>query len=93
MLKPLDIVVLAELSLRAPGAPWTQATLATKLGLSQPSIHRSLAQLERSGLWKGPLVQRSGFRDLVMHGIRYVYPPELGAPTRGLATVHVGAGL
>lgn len=85
--------MLAELSLQTKGALWTQAALATKLGLSQPSIHRSLAQLERSGLWKGQAVQRSGFHDLIVHGIRYVYPPELGAPTRGLATAHAGAGL
>lgn len=92
-LKPLDIVVLAELKLRTPEETRTQAALATKLGLSQPSVHRSLVQLARSGLWKGLQVQRPAFRDLIVHGIRCVYPAELGAPTRGLVTAHAGAGL
>ena len=93
MLKPIDIVVLAGLLLRSPDQAWTQLELSQKLHLSQPSIHRSLKQLERSGLWRGGHPQLSSFRDLIVYGVRFVYPPEIGAPTRGLPTAHAGPGL
>ncbi len=93
MLKPIDIVVLSELVLRSPERAWTQSGLAQKLRLSQPSIHRSLKQLEKSGLWRHQSPQQLAFHKLLVHTVRTVYPPELGAPTRGLATAHSGAGL
>jgi hypothetical protein len=32
-------------------------------------------------------------RDLIVHAVRYVYPAELGAPARGIATAHGGPTL
>ncbi len=32
-------------------------------------------------------------RELIVHAVRYVYPAELGAPARGLATAHAGPTL
>ncbi len=31
--------------------------------------------------------------NLLVHGVPYVYPPELGAPARGVPTAHSGPGL
>jgi hypothetical protein len=92
-LKPIDIVVLSELVLRGPENTFSQAQLAQKLQMSQPSIGRSLAQLHRSGLWRDRVPQSWAFHKLIIHAIGYVFPGELGAPTRGLPTAHVGAGL
>lgn len=93
MLKPLDIVVLAELVLRSPDLSWSQVELAQKLLVSQPSIHRALKQLEFSGLRRGRHIQRSAFFQIIVHAVRYVYPAELGAPTRGIPTAHAGSRL
>lgn len=83
MLKPLDIAVLGWVR-TVPGAmPWTQIEVASGLGVSQSSVHRAMRQLERSELLtKDP----RPFRDLVVHAIRHVYPPSLGARARGLPT-------
>jgi len=93
MLKPIDIVVLAELVLRSEDETWTQSELALKLHMSQPSIHRSLRQIEQSGLWRGRQPQRAALHRLIVHAVRHVYPAELGAPTRGVPTAHAASGL
>ena len=94
MLKPIDIVVLTDLILRAKRQQaWTQAQLAQKLHLSQASIHRSLKQLKRSGLWRADQPQLSAFRNVIVHAVRAVYPAVLGAPARGVPTGHAGPGL
>ena len=60
--------------------------------MSQPSIHRSLRQLQHSGLWRGRQPQRVAFFKLLVHAIANVYPAVLGPPTRGVPTAHAGAG-
>jgi hypothetical protein len=90
MLKPVDIAVLCALISWPPGQEWTQATVANMIGISQSNVHRALRQLERSGLWSGRAPRKTSVRELLAHGVRYVYPPELGPPTRGLPTAHAG---
>lgn len=83
MLKPLDLTVLAYLRTELRGSSWTQAQVAAGLGISQSSVHRALQQLDASALLgedDRPL------RDLLVVAVRHVYPPVLGAPTRGLVT-------
>lgn len=90
MLNPSDIVVLSAICLRH--GDWTQSDIARQLGLSQSSVNRSLRQLRTSGLWRGRAggVDRAGVVELFVHGIKYVYPAELGAPARGVPTAHSG---
>lgn len=89
MLAGLDIVVLAALVPRAPGA-WTQASLAQELGISQSQVHYALRRGEKAGLYSA---QRTGLRapaflEFAEHAIKFFFPPELGAPTRGIYTAH-----
>src|SRR5690606_25642222 len=93
MLKPVDIIVLAELLLRYPDTSATQLELAQKLGLSQSTIHRAMSQLERSGLWQHERPQVLRIQELFEHALSSVYPASLGAPARGLGTAHSGPGL
>lgn len=60
--------------------------------MSQSSVNRSLRQLRVSGHWRGRGggVHRAGAVELFVHGVKYVYPAELGAPTRGVPTAHSG---
>lgn len=90
VLKPVDILVLCALLSRSPGESWTQLELARMLGIAQSNVHRALQQLEKSGLWSDRTPRRAAARELLVHGIRYVYPAELGAPSRGLPTAHAG---
>jgi DNA-binding Lrp family transcriptional regulator len=92
MLRSSDIIVLAALCLRSND--WTQVEIARQLALSQSSVNRSLKQLRASGLWRGQGggVNRTGATEFFVHGLKYVFPAELGAPTRGLPTAHSGPG-
>ncbi len=88
MLKPLDVVVLAKV-LVMPDEHWNQPLLARELGLPVTNVHRALKQLEQSGLLTEKRPQRHAFFGLVTHAIRYVYPPVLGQPSRGVPTGHL----
>lgn len=92
MLKPFDVVVLAWLVADAPEAS-TQTRIAAGLGVAQSSVHRALAQLDASRLVLGGKPERRAFRELAVHAVRYVYPPVLGAPSRGIPTAHASPGL
>lgn len=87
VLKPVDITVMAYLSAR-PTRDWTQTGVASDLGISQSSVHRALAQLERSRMLRDRTPDGQALLELVLHGVRYVYPPELGPPAPGVPTAH-----
>jgi hypothetical protein len=93
MLKPVDFTVLAWLASADLESRWTQAQVASGLGISQSNVHRALAQLDRSGLLFEGGARRSALYELIVHAVRYVYPAELGPPTRGMATAHAGPTL
>jgi len=88
MLKPVDIVVLSKV-LVTPDEHWNQPSLARELGLPVTNVHRALKQLEQSGLLTDRRPQRQAFFGLVTHAVRHVYPPVMGAPSRGVPTAHL----
>ena len=83
MLKPIDLTVLAFLRTELRDTTWTQMQVASGLQISQSAVHRALQQLKVSGLMGR---HDRSFRDLLVHAVRHVYPPVLGAPTRGVPT-------
>lgn len=90
MLRPLDLTVLLFLRSALRDRPWTQTDVAVGLGIAQSSVHRALQQLEASrlrGAHDGPL------RDLLVHAVSHVYPPVVGAPSRGVPTSHAHPSL
>ncbi len=93
MLKPVDFTVLVYLASADIGLHWTQTQVAVGLGISQSNVHRALAQLDRSGLLIEGGPRRTALRELIVHAVRYVYPADLGAPARGIATAHAGPTL
>lgn len=94
-LRPLDLVVAFGALTLMEGQGWTQAALASRLGISQPAVHRALAQLRRSQLWsEGTSRPRhAALLELVVHGARYVFPAQPGAPARGVVTAHAAPSL
>ena len=83
MLKPIDLTVLAFLRTELRDVAWTQVQVASGLQIAQSAVHRALQQLDLSGLKGRP---DRPLRDLLVHAVRHVYPPVLGAPTGGLPT-------
>lgn len=91
VLKPQDVVVLLKARLW-PGGAWKFADLAHELGMSASEVHSavkraSIAQLlvprPDLGMWT---VQRRNLLEFLLHGLRYVFPEQRGAETRGIPT-------
>jgi DNA-binding transcriptional MocR family regulator len=86
VLRAQDIVVLLKLAGR-PG-DWTLRSLAAETGLARNGIHRSLQRLDEAGLYD--IARRranaSQAQEFLVHGARYLFPPELGGETRGIET-------
>lgn len=84
-----DIALLLKLSLRE-GPRVLLKDLADELFLAPSEVSRSLARCKNSGLlyWSDAekRVNRSALLEFLAHGIKYAFPPERGAPTRGIPT-------
>lgn len=89
MLKPLDIVVLLKLSLLGGERP-TYLQLANELHLYPSEVYASIKRSRASQLVQGPelndRLNRTALLEFLLHGIRYAFPAEPGAMTRGLPT-------
>lgn len=86
MLKSQDIVVLCTLAGRQE--PWTIAAIGEQLGLAPSAVHRSLQRCAESGLWDAQTrrVRTRALEELLVHGIRYLVPPRMLGPARGVPT-------
>lgn len=51
------------------------------------------SQLRRGGQRMRLMIRQTAMREFVLHGIRYVWPPERGPIVRGVATAHAAAPL
>ena len=89
MLRPVDICVLLRLTLAGADGRSFQL-LAMDLALSASEVHGSVGRAEKSGLLRREgrrrLVNRAGFLEFLEHGLRYAFPVEKGALTRGVPT-------
>lgn len=90
MLKPQDYIILLKL-LANPGVEWSQRQLAQALCTSLAEVNGGLKRLENAGLLRKnkqsqfvPII--SAAEELLIHGLRYLFPGKLGKPTRGIPT-------
>lgn len=87
MLKPQDILVTLKLAAHE-GEPWTYEALASELGMSAPGVHAAVDRAGTCGLLnpktRTPL--RPALLEFLVHGVRYVFPAELGRRRRGMLT-------
>ena len=83
-----DIVVALELALT--GEALSYADLASALSLSPSQVHTAVARLQQSGLLLAGTrkVNRRALTEFLIHGLKYVFPPERGAVMRGVPTAH-----
>ena len=92
MLKAQDIVILLKLLANADHLNWPQHQLATHLCLSPSAINASLVRLNKSGLLQFGIDHKRyqlvipACEELLIYGIKYFFPAELGEHTSGIAT-------
>jgi hypothetical protein len=93
-MRPHDIVVLLKIASKGNN-PWMMKDLSLELGISASEVSESLNRSAIAGLIskdKRRLMKLS-LLDFLEHGLRYVYPQQLGAKVRGLPTAHAAPPL
>jgi len=93
MLRPLDLVVLLKLSLNGERSTYLQ--MAQELHLYPSEVYTSIKRSRASHLVGGPedRLNRSGLLEFLLHGVRYAFPAEKGALTRGVPTAYAAPPL
>lgn len=89
-LKPQDLLVLLKVAAH-PGQRWTYAALGEALTLSASEVHACVRRAVAAGLvvtrsrgdW-APV--RPALIEFAVHGVRYVWPAQLGPVKRGVPT-------
>ncbi len=85
MLRGQDILVLVGLMGRPVGA--TTQQVADGVGLDLAAVHRAFARLRASQLILADRrVQAVHAEEFLVHGLRYVFPPEYRGESRGVPT-------
>lgn len=96
VLKPQDFYLLLVLaSLREQGTTYPE--LAAFSGLSMSEVHGALKRAEVARLLffdaKRPRLVLPAFREFLLHGARYAFPPARGSMVAGVPTAHAAAPL
>ena len=88
-MRPQDIVVLLELLL-LPDSKRIFADIANALQLSETEISFAMERNAVAGLVSVDKkhVNKLALRDFLIYGLKYVFPPQPGSSTRGVATAH-----
>jgi hypothetical protein len=91
-MKSLDIVVLCKVFIfQSSGRRnWTYSQLAEETCMSVGETHASVKRLKVSRLFDEftKSVIPAALVEFLIHGLKYAFPAEIGAPTRGIATSH-----
>ncbi len=96
ILKPQDVLVMLKL-VALGQKPWSYARLAVDLGMSPSQLHSAVRRalsaqiaVKRDDVIK-PHIQN--LEKFLIHGLRFVFVPQLGQPTRGMPTSHAAPPL
>lgn len=100
ILQPADVVVAVKLAVWSPPG-WTFQSLAEELGLPASSAFRCVKNsaearlLVVSGAGRSRLYRAhiATLVELLVHGVKYVYPPDRLGLVRGMPTAHAGPPL
>lgn len=88
-IKPQDILLLLKLHSIEKEA-WRVIDLAHQLSISPSEITMGLERLRISGLINSEKrkIHKAATLEFLIHGLKYVFPPQLGTITRGIPTAH-----
>jgi len=93
-LKAQDIVILLKLA-TIGDRPWSFSSLANELGMSPSEVHGGIGRATAARLFdphrKVPILM--ALLELLVHGVKYIFPPEKGQLTRGLPTSYAAPPL
>jgi hypothetical protein len=91
-LRPHDICVALQLVLTPE---FSYRDLARDVGLSLGEAHNSVKRLQQARLFIADLgkVHVPALLELLVHGVPYVFPGQLGPDTQGVPTAHSGPAL
>ncbi len=88
-LRPQDLLVLLKIvSLKSDR--WRMTDLANELFVSQSEISAALSRNRYAGLIDNSnrVVYKAALLELLIHGVKYVFPQKPGAVVRGIPTAH-----
>jgi len=96
VLKPQDVyVALKIVASNGDRPPYSQ--LAAELVMSPSEVHASVRRAESSHLLHGPQGKNrpnfAALEEFLLHGLKYVFPPERGELTRGVPTSYAAEPL
>jgi len=94
MLLPQDVYVLLKITCLGDD-DWTFRLLSEELFLSISQIHLALRRAADPGLYvpSRKRVNSKALEELVVHGVKYVYPIERGALAFGIASAYAAPPL
>ena len=89
MLKPQDVLILLKVIVFGD-EPFTMKDLATSLHISPSEVTLALERCKNSGLIdvNKQRVQKLSLFEFLMHGLKYVFPVQLGRKVRGVLTAY-----
>lgn len=89
-LKAQDIVVAAKIAISKDRSALTFARLSDELFMSASEVHAAVQRAMASSLLErdyGELsINSASLMELLVHGVRYVFPAVFGPPARGVPT-------
>lgn len=95
-IKPQDVVVLLKLTLYPDRRP-SFAQVGIDLGMSASEVHGAVRRARAARLLHGPEMGNqpivSGLQEFLIHGLKYVFPPDRGELTRGVPTSYAAEPL
>jgi hypothetical protein len=96
VLKPQDVYVALKIVAAQSGrAPYVQ--LAAELTMSPSEVHASVKRAQSCHLLHGPQRRNrpnfSALEEFLLHGLKYVFPPDRGELTRGIPTSYAAEPL
>lgn len=96
MLKPQDVyVVLKIVAANSERAPYSH--LAADLVMSPSEVHACVQRAQHCRLLNGSGLKNrpnfSALEEFLVHGLKYVFPPERGELTRGIPTSYAAEPL
>ena len=86
MLLGQDIVILV--GLLSTSEDWTVRSLGESLEVDPTAVHRGLKRLQEARLYD-PHLRRINLvhaEEFLIHGLKYIFPPEFSGETRGVPT-------
>ena len=93
ILKPQDVLVLAKLIVIG-GDEWSYGRMATTLWMSPSEVHAGVKRLIKARLASDQqnriTPNARNLESFLLHGLPYVFVPDLGEITRGMPTGYAG---